>query len=100
MIAVSGVLRFRAEDVAFVRDEVTRIMVDSRQDVGCIEYWWAEDLEEPGAFRFFECWDSPASFHAHRAQPFEGEFAERVLPRLVGVEAHEYEVSDRRLATG
>lgn len=100
MLCVSGVLRFRADDVSLVRDEVARVMAKSREDAGCIEYWWAHDLEDPGAFRFFECWESRESFDAHRSQPFEGEFAERVLPRLTGVEAHEHEVTDRRRATG
>ena len=100
MLVVSGVLRFTEVDVPMVRDEVIGILEKSRRDAGCVEYWWAADLEDPGAFRFFECWESQEAFEAHRNQPFEGAFAERVLPRLIGVEAYHYDVDGRRPATG
>ena len=99
MVLLSGYLEYRPSD----RDEVLAGLVEvsrrSREDAGCIEYWWAEDLETPGRFRFFECWDSEERFLAHRDQPYEHEFMARfVNNRVIGADAVSYAVSGRQSA--
>ena len=100
MVIVTGWLRFNSED----RDDVLAGMQEvtnlSRQDPGCIDYWWAEALGEPNTFRFFECWESEELFRSHRAQPFEDEFMTRYVSRVVDAGAHTYDADHRRSATG
>jgi quinol monooxygenase YgiN len=100
MLAVSGWLRFRSEDLLEVRRALVDIGLRSRADAGCLEYWWAEDLDDPGVFRFFECWESREMFAAHRAAPYEQEFMATVLTMVVDAGAHDYEIGERRPATG
>ena len=58
-----------------------------------MEYWWAEDLEAPNTFRFFECWASQELLDAHLAQPHEADFAARNLSRITGATASMYVAS-------
>ena len=99
MILISGYLEYRPEE----RDEVIAGLVEvskrSRDDPGCLDYWWAEDLETPSRFRFLECWESEEQFAAHRDQPYEHEFMERyVNNRVTGADALSYAPSSRRSA--
>ena len=99
VILLSGFLDYRPED----RDEVVAALVEvskrSQADHGCVDYWWAEDLETPGRFRFFECWESEEQFAAHRSQPYETDFMERyVNGRAIGADALAYDPSTRRSA--
>ena len=101
MVVVCGYLEYRPEE----RDEVVAGLIAvsrrSREDAGCIDYWWAEDLETPGRFRFFECWDSQEHFEAHRNQPYEDEFMNRfVNGRITGADAWTYSSPERSSALG
>ena len=100
MHAISGFLKFKAED----RDTVVKGLADiaelSRNDPGCVEYFWAEAVEEPNTFRFFECWESEELLNAHLAMPHEKEFMERFMPLVIGADAHAYDVAGRSSAMG
>jgi quinol monooxygenase YgiN len=100
MHAIAGVLRFPPE----MHDDIVVALHDvaerSRADTGCVDYWWAAELDEPGAFRFFECWENEDVFQAHLAAPYEQEFNERILVKLVSAQAWRYEVSGRRSVNG
>jgi quinol monooxygenase YgiN len=101
MILLSGYLDYRPGE----RDEVVAGLVEvsrrSREDAGCIDYWWAEDLETPGRFHFFECWDSEEHFQAHHDQPYEHEFMDRfVNGRSIGADAWSYAPTGRTSAMG
>ena len=100
MLAISGLLRFPAES----HDEMVGVLRDlaetTRRDEGCIEYSWAADLVDRGAVRFFECGDSEETFAAHRNAPYEIEFNDRYLPRVVSAEASQYEVTSTQSLTG
>jgi quinol monooxygenase YgiN len=100
MLAIAGLLRFPPE----ARDEMvavlTRLAERTRQDDGCLAYWWAEDLTDRGSFRFFEAWESEETFAAHRNAPYEHEFNDQYLSRVVGAEAHQYTVTDVTSLTG
>lgn len=96
MHAMSGYLEFppdqRDRTLAALRDISTR----SRQDPGCIDYWWAEDVEHPDRFRFFECWETVEAFDAHQAQPYEATFMEEHVSRITGADACVLDIGERR----
>ena len=100
MHALSGYLEF-AEDqremtIAALREVSTR----SREDPGCVDYWWAEDIEQPNRFRFFECWETLDSFEAHQAQPYEAAFMKEHVSRITGFDAHILDIPERRSMLG
>ncbi len=100
MIVVAGLLQFRPEDRQDVRDALKEVVRLSRQDPGCVEYWWSEDIESADSFRFLECWESQDLMDAHTAQPHTEDFMKRCVSRIIGADAHVYQVSDRQSATG
>ena len=100
MLAIAGLLRFPPEACDEMVAVLARLAERTRQDAGCIEYWWSEELSDPGAFRFFEAWESEETFAAHRDAPYEHEFNDRYLPRLIGADARQYEVTEHRSLTG
>jgi quinol monooxygenase YgiN len=93
MIVIAGSLRFDPADRADVLASLAEVTEASRRDAGCVEYWWAEDLEAPNTFRFFECWETAELFDAHLAQPHEAAFGARNLSRLTGATASQFEAS-------
>jgi len=93
-------LEFKPEDRQHVAERLKEIVRRSREDPGCVEYWWSEDIETANAFRFLECWESQELMDAHVAQPHTEEFMAECVSRIVGAKAHVYEVSERRSATG
>jgi quinol monooxygenase YgiN len=93
---MSGYLEFppdrRDQTLAALRDICTR----SRQDPGCIDYWWAEDVEHPDRFRFFECWATVEDFDAHQAQPYEAALMEEHVSLVTGADAYVLDIGERR----
>ena len=100
MHALSGYLDFRPEEREQTLAALKAITDRSRQDAGCVDYWWSEDLEQPCRFRFFECWESEEAFNAHQAQPYEHEFMTDHVSRITGADANVLTVTDRRSVTG
>jgi quinol monooxygenase YgiN len=100
MHALSGYLEFpedrREVTLAALREVTTR----SRRDPGCVDYWWAEDVEQPNRFRFFECWETLELFEAHQAQPYESAFMEEHVSRITGFDAHILDIPERRSLLG
>ncbi len=76
---------------------VKAVAARSREDQGCVDYWWSEDLEQPCRFRFFECWESEEAFSAHQAQPYEHDFMTDHVSRIVGADAHVLAISRPQL---
>ncbi|MGH9029921.1 MAG: putative quinol monooxygenase [Acidimicrobiales bacterium] len=90
MLIISGSLSFAPEDRKLVLENLVEITQLSRNDAGCVDYWWAEDVEEPNTFRFFECWESQELFDAHISTPHEKTFGERLLSRIAGATAQTF----------
>jgi quinol monooxygenase YgiN len=82
MHIIAGSLSFAPEDREDVIASLLEITELSKRDSGCVEYWWAEDLDQPNTFRFFECWETQEHFDAHVAEPHEVAFGERNLSRI------------------
>lgn len=87
MVVIAGSLSFAASDREDVLASLAEVTELSRRDAGCVEYWWAEDLQSPNTFRFYECWASQADFDAHIAAPHEKAFGDRNLHRMVSATA-------------
>lgn len=87
MVVIAGSLTFSAADREDVLASLAEVTELSRRDAGCVEYFWAEDLEAPNTFRFFECWASQEEFDAHLAAPHEEAFGQRNLHRMVSATA-------------
>jgi quinol monooxygenase YgiN len=94
MIIIAGSLTFDKADREDVLASLAEVTACSRQDEGCLEYTWAEDLESPNTFRFFECWESQAHLEAHLGQPHEDEFGERNLRRIRGATARTFSAAE------
>ena len=100
MHALSGYLDFRPEERAETVAALRAVTTRSRADAGCVDYWWSEDLDRPGRFRFFECWESEEAFDTHQAQPYEREFMAEHVSRIVGADAHVLAIASRRSVMG
>ena len=87
MLIIAGSLSFDARDREDVLASLSEITTLSRNDPGCVEYWWAEDVDARNTFRFFECWESQDAFDAHIGAPHEHAFGERNLSRITGATA-------------
>jgi len=90
MLIIAGSLSFDPADRADVLASLAEVTEASRRDPGCVAYTWAEDLQEPNTFRFFECWESQEHFDAHLAAPHETAFGERNLHRITGATARQF----------
>jgi len=93
VLIIEGSLTFDDKDRSDVIASLREVTELSRRDGGCVQYWWAEDLERPNTFRFFECWESQDAFDAHVGQPHETAFGERNLHRMVGATATMYDAT-------
>ena len=93
MIIIAGSLSFDPSDREDVLASLAEVTAASRRDVGCVEYFWSEDLESADTFRFFEVWESQEQLDAHLAQPHEAEFGARNLARLTGATASTFEAT-------
>jgi quinol monooxygenase YgiN len=100
MHALTGYLDFPPERRDETLAALKAVAERSRQDDGCVEYWWSEDVEHPNRFRFFECWESVDAFNGHQDQPYEKEFMSTHVPKVVGADANVFTLSDRRSAMG
>jgi quinol monooxygenase YgiN len=96
VIVTAGRLQFKPEDHQAVLDGLKEVVLRSREDPGCIDYWWSEDIERADTFRFFECWESQELMDAHMALSHTDDFMKNCVSRLIDVEAHTYQVSGRQ----
>lgn len=100
MHTLTGYLDFRPEEREETVAALHAVTERSRQDPGCVEYWWSEDIDHPCRFRFFECWESQEAFDAHQAQPYEKEFMTDHVSRIVGADAMVMAIADRTSVMG
>ncbi len=98
MHTFTGYLDFKPEERHQTVAALRAVSERSRQDDGCVEYWWAEDVDTPCRFRFFECWTSEEAFVAHQAQPYEAAFMADHVSRITGADAKVLAVTEPRTA--
>ncbi len=95
MFALSVSMTFPADRFAEVKQRVIQLAAQSRQDAGCVEYWWAEMLEEPNSLRLFEVWESPAILQEHLQLPHEVEWMTNWQTLATNVDVHTYDPTTR-----
>ncbi len=100
MMAISGWLSFDPKDRDFVLEGLRLVAARSREDSGCVEYWWAEDVKVANRFRFFECWETEEHLDAHAAAPYAKAFMADYVSRVTGAEANVWTVAERGTAVG
>ena len=69
MVIVHGSMRVPVENLDALRLMMAPVVAATRDEDGCLEYGYAEDLLEPGLIRLAETWRDAAAFDRHLAQP-------------------------------
>jgi quinol monooxygenase YgiN len=67
MILVTGTIRIAPERLAEAQPAMQKVIAASRKEEGCLEYFYAEDILEPGLVHITERWVSQAAFDEHFA---------------------------------
>jgi len=67
MILVTGTIRLPPEKLDAARPVMARMVEASRAEAGCEEYFYAEDVLEPGLIHVKERWRDQASLNQHFA---------------------------------
>ena len=98
MHAMSGYLEFPEDRRESTLAALKEICIRSRQDPGCIDYWWAEDVEQPNRFRFFECWEPRRGLRGPPGQALRGGVHGR--PRVGGHRIRRHHPRHRRATLG
>jgi quinol monooxygenase YgiN len=68
-LAVFGIMRVAPEKVAALLPAIKALAEGTRKNDGCIAYDVAEDIFEPGLFRFSELWPDLESLQKHMTAP-------------------------------
>lgn len=69
MIVVTGSFRLPVANMLAAREAMVRVVKQTRQEVGCIDYAYAEDVMDPGLIRVTEAWHSREALSAHLEAP-------------------------------
>ena len=69
MIVVVGQFRLPVERMTEARGAMARVMLATREEAGCVQYNYAEDLLDLGLIRVSEVWDSREQLTAHLGTP-------------------------------
>ncbi len=96
MLAIQGYVDWPADLREEMRSILAALAERVRQDEGCIAYWWAEDLDNLGRFRFFEAWESEETYGAHRSADYEHHFMDTHIPRAIGASAMQFALSSAK----
>ena len=65
MIIVAGTIRVPPENIEALRPHALRVIEATRAEPGCLVYFFAEDLAEPGLIRIHEIWETREHLDAH-----------------------------------
>lgn len=67
-----------ADKIELVRDELLKLIDNTRQELGCINYDLHQDQHNPAHFVFYENWQSAQALEAHLASKHISEYAQAV----------------------
>ena len=67
MLLIVGTVRLPSHKLAAARPVMKQMVEASRLEPGCIEYFYAEDLFEPGLIHVKELWNSQQALDRHFA---------------------------------
>jgi len=101
MFIISGNMKFDPARRADVAEACAKAAAAAQSDEGCLAYSFSEDVNEPGAFRIFEHWESEEAFATHCQAPHYLSFMEFVgQVGMTGADVNRYEVSSHQSLTG
>ena len=66
---VIGTVRLPPEKLLAARADIVAMISASRAEEGCLEYYYAEDVLEPGLIHVKEIWTSREALRDHFASP-------------------------------
>lgn len=69
MLVIIGSIRIPPANLTKARAVMARMIEASRAEAGCLAYWYAEDVLEPGLIRVAEAWNDQAALDRHFASP-------------------------------
>jgi quinol monooxygenase YgiN len=69
VLLVLGTIRLPPENLEAARGAMAQMIRASRDEPGCIDYAYAEDVLQPGLIRVTEIWQDQAVLDAHFASP-------------------------------
>ena len=74
MLLIVGTVRLPPDNLTRARPTMWRMIETSRQEDGCEDYSYAEDVFEPGLIRVQELWRDQAALDRHFASPHIAEW--------------------------
>ncbi len=94
MVVVIGQFRIPPQTMATARPLMSKVMLATRAEAGCVEYNYAEDVLDPGLIRVSEVWESRDQLLAHLRTAHMATWAQERSPLgLSGRAITIYEVS-------
>jgi quinol monooxygenase YgiN len=78
MIVVTGEFRFAEGRDGDVRAAMIDMMNETAKEAGCLHYRFYRDVENPGAYRVYEEWESDAHLADHAASAHMQVFRSRL----------------------
>jgi quinol monooxygenase YgiN len=101
MIVIQGFIRTAPENAAKFREAAAPLIAATKQEAGCIEYAFAEDIGDPGLFHVIERWADDASNAAHGNTAHFATFS-AALPTigLTGIRIARYDTDAEKVLFG
>ena len=65
VLLIVGTVRLPAGALELARPIMARMIAASRAEAGCLEYAYAQDIEDPGLIRVSELWTDRPALDAH-----------------------------------
>jgi len=65
MLLILGTVRLPAEALERARPVMARMIAASRAEAGCLDYAYAQDINDPGLIRVSERWTDRPALDAH-----------------------------------
>jgi len=74
MIQINGTIRLQGGSADKAKDAIVTMMLASRQEDGCIDYTFAQDLNDPAVLVLFERWRDQDALQAHMQSAHMADF--------------------------
>lgn len=78
MIVITGRMTIPSDKQQTFFEISERQVLLSRQEPGCLNYWYFEDVMEPGAFFFYEEWKDRDAVSFHFEQDYCLDFVKKL----------------------
>jgi quinol monooxygenase YgiN len=79
MLVIAGRIELDPKDREKAIAAAVEMMRATREEPGCRSYVFSAELEDPGALRIFEEWDSEEALRAHFATPHMARFQKAII---------------------